>query len=165
MKSREKKRPPGVEAFLVAARKIAAKFLWPTVRFDHGDEVALVAKMDDPHFARFIWSLDARRRLLRCLAVGRIAVPARRKGAVFELCARVNEALPFGCAEYSFVDDVVVFRDSADIEWGPFEELVVGTTQRALNLATEYGPAVAETVAGKAPAEALADLRDDEGPV
>jgi hypothetical protein len=155
----EKGQLPERAEFLAEAGKIAAKFSWPTKPFDHGTEIALVAEMvSDADFERFIWSYDTRRRILRCLAVSRLAIPPKRRAACLELCARINENLPFGCAEYSFADQVIVFRDSADVEWGPFKDVLIGTTQRALNLASDYAPAIHDTLEGEKPEDAVAKV-------
>ncbi len=156
MKSSDKRQLPKPEQFLVEAARLAARFSWPNRRLDHGDEVALVANMaTDPDYERFIWSYDKRRESLRCLVVSRIKIPAKRRVAILELCSRINEGLPFGCAEYSFADDLVVFRDSADLGWGPFKQVLAATTQKVLNLATEYATTIHDTLDGEKPAEAL----------
>jgi hypothetical protein len=54
----------------------------------------------------------------------------------------------------------VVFRDSSDLEWGPFNEVLTGTTQRVLNLATDYAAAISETIEGEKPEDAVKRVVD-----
>jgi hypothetical protein len=89
------------------------------------------------------------------MLVGKQAVPPKRKSAMLELCARVNEGLPFGCLEYSFGEHILVFRDSADLDWGPTDKIVGELTSRVLNLGKRYVGAARLTLDGKDPEMAM----------
>jgi hypothetical protein len=155
-KPESKPGPPTPAAFLAAAGGLASELRWPSRALEHGDEVALVAKTEtDDSFDRFVWSYDIRRTMLRCLLASRLVVPVKRRAAILELCARINEGLPFGCAEYSFDDRIVVFRDSVDLDWGPLGPLVGNTTSRVLNTAARYAPAIRGVLKGAKPEAAL----------
>jgi len=148
---------PDPMQFLNAAGKLAEEFGWPAKSSERGSEVVLVAATNtDPSFERFVWVYDTERTALRCMLVGKQRVPAEREAAILELCARVNEALPFACLEYSFSENVLVCRDSADLDWGPLDHIVSGTTARVLNLGRRYADAIASTLKGTAPADAVA---------
>jgi hypothetical protein len=157
MTSEMKSHPPDTSAFLTEVGKLANKFAWPVRTFDREGEVVCVALTQaDPSFERFVWVYDTDRTMLRCMLVGRQKVSPRRRTAILELCARVNEALPFGCLEYSFGENVLVFRDSTDIDRGPLEQLIGGTTSRVLNLGERYGPAVQSVLKGEKPESTVA---------
>lgn len=142
--------------FLNEARRLAASFLWKTATLRRENEVACVAALPaDGIFERVVWIYDAARTAMRCLMIGRQAVPAARLDAVFELCARVNHNLPFGCLEYAFEDKVLLFRDSADLDWGPSEEIIKGATSRVLNLGKRYASAIEAVLNGAEPEAAV----------
>jgi hypothetical protein len=150
--------PPEASQLIAAAAKLAAKFGWRTRSFEREGEVVLVALTEsDETFERFVWIYDTERTALRCLLATKDKVKARRQIAILELCARINEGLPFGCVEYSFSDHVLVFRDSADLSYGPVEEIVNGTTARVLNIGQKYSKAIHATLRGDAPADTIAD--------
>src|SRR5262249_42978102 len=95
------------------------------------------------------------RTTLRCMLVSNATVPQPRQTAILELCARINEGLPFGCLEYSFSDRVLVFRDSADLDWGPLDQVISRTTSRVLNLGQKYATAIQSTLEGAIPEDAV----------
>jgi hypothetical protein len=156
MKSDTKSRGADPAAFIAEAGKLATEFGWRAKSFERDGEAVLVALTEtDPSFERCVWVYNIERMSIRCMLVGKEKVPSKRRAAAFELCARINEGLPFGCLEYSLRDDVLVFRDSADAEWGPLDKLVGGTTARVLNLGKRYGGAIHATLAGKEPEAAV----------
>ena len=153
----ETKQPPEANSFIAEVGKLAARFCWPLRTFERGDEVVCVAQLaNDPEFERFVWIYDTDRVMLRCMLVGKNKVVPGQRAVFFELCARVNEALPFGCLEYSFDEDILVFRDSTDLDWGPMDALVEGSTARVLNLAESYAAAIANVLKGVSPKDAIA---------
>jgi hypothetical protein len=150
--------PPETAQFIAAAAKLAAKFEWRTRSFEREGEAVLVALTEaDDAFERFVWIYDTERTALRCLLASKNEVKAKRQTAILELCARINEGLPFGCVEYSFSDHIIVFRDSADLTWGPLDEIVNGTTARVLNIGQKYSAAIHATLQGIAPKDAIAE--------
>ncbi len=147
---------PTVADFWNAAGNLAVSFGWPAKTSEQGNEAVVVALTpSDPMYERMIWVYDTERITLRCMLVSAQQVPAKRSSAILELCARVNEGLPFGCAEYSFGEKVVVFRDSADLGWQPVDMVVKASTARALNLGRKYAAAIRSTLAGKKPETAI----------
>lgn len=156
VKSDEPPTPPDPAQFLTEVGKLAAQFGWPVRKSERGSEVVLVALTEtDPAFHRFVWVYDTERTALRCMLVGKEVVAPQKEPAILELCARVNQGLPFGCLEYSFDDRVLVFRDSVDLDWGPVDRLIGSTTARVLNLGKRYAPAIRATLAGGKPADAV----------
>jgi hypothetical protein len=148
--------PPNATEFLAAAGKLTTTFAWPSRTFEQDGEVVLVGlTKTDPSFERFVWVYDTSRTTLRCMLVSKEVVPIRRQAAILELCARVNEGLPFGCLEYSFGDHVLVFRDAADLDWGPLEKVIEGTTARVLNLGRRYAVAIRAALEGEKPKDAV----------
>ncbi len=148
--------PPNPAIFLKEAVGLATHFGWQTRTFEREQETVCVAAIPgDPSFNRFVWVYDAERAMLRCMMVAKQEVPQRREGAILELCARVNEGLPFGCLEYSFGDRVLVFRDSADLDWGPVNKVIGGVTARVLNLGQRYAGAIRSTLDGERPEDAV----------
>ena len=139
---------PSVADFWNAAGGLAAEFGWPAKTSESGREAVTVALTpSDPLYERMIWIYDTERITLRCLLVSAQTVPAKRCVAILELCARINEGLPFGCAEYSFGEKVVVFRDSADLGWQAVDEVVKSCTARSLNLGRKYADSIRSTLA------------------
>ncbi|MBO2011553.1 hypothetical protein [Hymenobacter negativus] len=156
MKTDEQLKKPEAEAFLAEARKLAEKFAWTHQDMKRKKEVVLVARIDaDDSFERFVWIYDTHRTMLKCMLVGRVTIPVRKLGAVLKLCALVNEGLPFGCLEYSFGERILVFRDSADMGWGPLAQVVVDVTERTLNLGRRYADAIQAVLEGTNPQEAV----------
>jgi hypothetical protein len=156
------KNDPSAADFLAEAGKLATKFGWPAQTLERpGEVVCVAATKSDAAFARFVWVYDTERTALRCLLVGQQTIPAGRRTAIFELCARVNEGLPFGCLEYSFSDKVLVFRDSADLDWAPLRQIVEGVTARVLNLGRRYSSAIKATLDGEMPEDAVATAEAD----
>ena len=143
-------------AFLTHASRIATDFGWKTATFEREDEAVCVAAIpDDDMYDRLVWVFDSGRNMLRCMVISRPEVPAPRLPAVFELCARVNQGLPFGCLEYAFGDRLLVFRDSTDLDWGPPDLVIKGTTSRVLNLGKRYAMAIKAVLEGEAPDAAV----------
>lgn len=157
MNPKTKSKAPRPDAFIDAAGKLAKKFGWSSTSFERDGEAVLVALTEtDPAFERFIWIYNLERMSLKCMLVSNQEVPAKRLSAIFELCARVNEALPFGCLEYSFEDRVLVFRDSSDLDTcGPLDQVVSDTTLRVLNLGRRYAAAIEDTLKGDKPEDAV----------
>jgi len=148
---------PAAADFIAVAGALAERFGWPMRTSEHGNESVCVARVEgDPAFERIVWVYDLERVTLRCMLVGASQVPAPLVPAVFELCARVNQGLPFGCLEFAFDDAVLVFRDSCDLDWGPLEQLVDGTTARVLNLGERYAVAIDEVLRGVSVVDAVA---------
>ncbi len=150
------KNSPTSDQFLIEVNKLAIKFNWPTRSFERGSETVLVALIEtDVTFERFVWVYDTERITLRCMLVGKVAIEVKEQTAFLELCARINEGLPFGCLEYSFVDRIFVFRDSADLDWGPLDKIIGGTTSRVLDLGQKYASAIKDTLQGEKPEKAV----------
>jgi hypothetical protein len=148
-----------VSEFFNEAGKLAAEFGWPAKTTERGPEKMLVAlTKTDPSFERILWVYDTERTTMRCALVGNDKVPEQKEPAILELCARVNEGLPFGCLEYSFSQRVLVVRDSADLEWGPLDTIVGSTTSRVLNLGKKYSGAIRATLNGDKPADAVENV-------
>ena len=157
MKTDEQLKKPDGADFLSEARQLADKFAWTHQNMKRKKEVVLVARIDaDESFERFVWVYDTNRVMLKCMLVGRATIPVRKLGVVLKLCALVNEGLPFGCLEYSFGEQILVFRDSADMGWGPLAQVVVDVTERTLNLGRCYAAAIQAVLGGAEPAEAVA---------
>ena len=78
-----------------------------------------------------------------------------REAAVLELCARINDGLVFGCAEYSFDDRALVFRDSIQLAYGDMRDLLTNVSARLLDLGSRYLPAIRATLAGTSAIEAM----------
>jgi hypothetical protein len=150
--------------FIAAAGKLATKFAWRARSFEREGEVVLVALTEsDISFERFVWIYDIERGALRCLLASKEQVPSKRQLAILELCARVNEGLPFGCLEYSFSDHILVFRDSADLHWERLDEIINDTTARVLNLGHKYATAIHATLQGGKPKDVIADAEAAPG--
>jgi hypothetical protein len=148
---------PDAKTFLAAADELAASLGWRLRSFQRDDEVvALVALDHDPSFEQMIWVYDTRRAFVRCLLASRGSVPKEREAAILELCARINDGLVFGCAEYSFADRTLVFRDSFQLGWGKLPDLLTDVTARLLDLGSRHSPAVRATLAGTAASDAIA---------
>lgn len=162
-KNEQKPNPPTAEEFTQEAGKLSTSFGWPTKTFERDEEAVVVALTDtDPTFERFVWVYNLERTTLKCMLVSKEKIPEKRQAAVFELCARINEALPFGCLEYSFGDEVLVFRDSCDLDYGPLETMVTGTTARVLNLGRRYESAITATLKGEKPEVAVEQAESAE---
>ena len=147
--------------FIAAAAKLATKFAWRTRSFEREGEVVLVALTEtDVSFERFIWIYDTERTALRCLLASKENVPSKRQQAILELCARVNEGLPFGCLEFSFSDHILVFRDSSDLYWDHLDEVLNDTTARVLNLGRKYAESIHATLQGEKPNDAIAAVEE-----
>src|SRR5580765_5638365 len=94
---------PSQEQFLDALGELTKSLGWELQHFMRDQElVALVPTENDPSFEQFIWVYDTVGVFVRCLLVSRRVVPPERETAILELCARINDGLNFGCAEYSF---------------------------------------------------------------
>jgi hypothetical protein len=157
MKSNNKSQAPKASAFISAAGKLATKFGWHAKTFERDGEAVVVALTEtDPGFERFIWVYNFERVSVKCMLVSNGEIPAKRQGAILELCARVNEGLPFGCLEYSFSDRALVFRDGSDLDTcGPLDEVVSDTTLRVLNLGRRYAVAIEAILKGDKPEAAV----------
>ena len=146
------------ERFAAVAESIADEFGWQSIPFERDQETGRIATItDDRDFERVIWVHDIEREMVRCLVFGKLVTPQPRRQAMFELCARINFGLPFGCLEYVFADDVLMFRDSADFAAKNAELAVKSVTLRALNLGKRYASAIAAVIAGTTPEQAASD--------
>lgn len=158
---------PTPEHFLAAARELAKRLGWPTQLLPNQSESTLVARLhDDPRFDGVVWAFDSETQWVRCLLLSKDVVPAARKPAVLELCARINEGLPAGCAEYNFRDQVVVFRDSVILDTEDTLTALTEVTGRTLQLGAHYADAVLNTVQGAHPEAAITqtEAKADPGP-
>lgn len=144
------------DAFLATVREVAAPFGWRVRSFTRDEEVVALATLDnDLLFEQVLWINVAKEKYVRCLLVTRGSVPEARKDAILELCARINDGLIFGCAEYSFEEGIFVFRDAITLECGKLSELLSLVTARLLDLGSRYSAAIQTTLAGMSPEEAL----------
>ena len=141
---------PSDEQFLEAVGELIRPMGWQLQHLMREHEVvALVPAENDPSFEQFIWIYDSNAISLRCLLVHRTVVPPEREPAILELCARINDRLNFGCAEYSFDDQTVNFRNSADLRTcSPLQQVINDATSRVLSLGKRYAGAIAETLEG-----------------
>jgi len=156
MKTDHKFHPPQSATFIAEAGKLATEFGWRAKTFERDGEAVLVALAEtDPFFERFVWIYNLERVSLRCMLVSKETVPKKRLASILQLCARINEGLPFGCLEYSFSDRVLVFRDSIDLDCGPLDKVIGGVTARVLNLGRRYGIAIEATLKGEKPEDAV----------
>ncbi len=148
------------EQFQEALTALAASLGWSVRSFRRDEErVGLAALEQDPAFEQVLWIYDPRSDSLRCLVVVRAPIPPHREREIVELCARINDGLIFGCAEYGFAEQVVVFRDSVPVG-APWPQLLQDLTGRLLRLAAHYWPAVAETIAGAEASQAMARVQE-----
>jgi hypothetical protein len=146
------------DKFLLEVNKLASQFAWPARSLHRGTEVALVAlTQNDDAFERFVWVYDSERNMLKGMLVYKEPIPSKSLNAILELCARINEGLPFGCLEYSFGERALVFRDSIDLDWSPLDKAVGATTSRVLNLGRRYAEAIRLTLQGKKPEFAVVE--------
>jgi hypothetical protein len=148
--------PPDKDGFLAAVGEFAASLGWRVRSFTRDEElVAVVALEGDPSFEQALWIYDTSRAFVRCLLVHRGAVPVDREPAIVELCARINDGLVFGCAEYSFADRALAFRESFQLGFGDIAECVTAASTRLLQLGSRYSPAVRAALAGRSAEDAM----------
>ncbi|HKO99537.1 MAG TPA: hypothetical protein VJU86_21225 [Pyrinomonadaceae bacterium] len=163
MKTPKKSKPPTAEAFIQEAGSLATEFGWRAKTSERENEAVVVALTEsEPTFERFVWVYNFERASVRCMLVSKEKVAEKRQTAILELCARVNEALPFGCLEYSFSDRVLVFRDATDVECGPLKQVIIDTTSRVINLGRRYDSAITSTLAGEQPEVAVKNAESSE---
>ena|SRR6185436_13787274 len=157
MTSEQQDSAPSNEQFLDAVGELTKPLGWQLQHFMRDQElVALAPTESDPSFEQFIWVYDTAGGFFRCLLVSRTVVPPEREPAILELCARMNDGLNFGCAEYSFDDKAIVFRNSVDIRTcSPLAQVVNDATSRVLSLGRRYANAIAETLEGSNPKDAV----------
>jgi len=149
------------DGFLSVLRDLAASLAWQLRSFEREEElIALVALDHDPSYEQVLWVYDRSRGFVRCLLVRRGSVPPEREADIIELCAHINDGLAFGCAEYSFDDRTLVFRDSFQLSHCKLQDTLVDITSRLLNLGSRYSPAVRATLAGKSAAEAIKHISE-----
>lgn len=147
---------PDGDKFLAAADELAVSFGWQLHSFKRDEEIiGLVSLKKDPSFEQILWVYDPIRAFLLCLLVSRAVVPEERESAVIELCARINNGLLSGCLEFSFTDRTLIFRDSAELKYGPVDLVLSSTSSRLLSLGSRYASAIRDTLAGSSPAEAV----------
>lgn len=139
-----------VVATAEAIRGLAHEFGWAVAQRAVNAETVLLSPLEgDPPFTRFVWVIDGGRSMLRCLFV---TAPIWEGDAVpkaLRLAALVNHGLPFGCLEYNFAEDVLVFRDAIDLDWGEPGALVSTVTSRVLQLGRRYRTAVQAVYDGR----------------
>jgi hypothetical protein len=149
--------PPDRDAFLAAAGELASSFGWRLRSFERDEELIALAALDhDPSFEQILWVYDTERASVRCILVVRAPVPAEREGAIVELCARINDGLVFGCAEYSFSERRLALRDSVQLGNGAIADQLTSASARLLDLGSRYAPAVRAALGGASAAEAAA---------
>jgi hypothetical protein len=147
---------PDAEGFFAATNEFAAGLGWQLRSFTRDSElVALVALDWDPSFEEIIWAYDTERAFARCLLVCRAAVPTEREIAIIELCARINDGLYSGCAEYSFGERTLCFRDTIQLGSADMRGMVRAVSERVIGLGSRYAPVIQATLDGLAPAEAI----------
>jgi len=140
---------PSVSDFIHEVGNLVSQFSWPMKHFQRESETVCVALTEqDEVFERIVWVYNTEQMTLRCLLVGENKIDQDRRAEIYELCSRVNDSLPFGCMEYSFEEDVIVFRDSADLELGPLKQLLESTTAKVLNLGDLYSGAMKQVLGG-----------------
>jgi hypothetical protein len=148
--------------FLGALEPLAESLGWQLQGFTRGDELVVIAALGgDPSFEQVVWISGTSGETLRCLLVSRAPIPRESREPILELCARINEGLVFGCAEYAFEEAAVVFRDAADLRGGSVEQLAPDTTARLLGLGSRYVPAVEAVLAGASPRDAVENAEAD----
>jgi hypothetical protein len=154
---------PTNEQILNALRELTASLDWDVQSFMRDQEFIAVVGLDtDPRFEELLWVYDTEGAFLRCLLVSRETVPPEREAAVVELCARINDRLSFGCAEYSFEDHTIIFRNTVDLRTcGPLDTVLGACTSRALSLGRRYAAAVVNTLDGDSPKDAVAAAEAD----
>lgn len=155
--------PPASDerGFLAATGDFVSEFGWRLHTFRREEElIALVVLDQESEFEHLLWAYDTTRAFIRCLLVGRNRVPVAREPAILELCARINDGLAFGCAEYSFSDRVIVFRDSFRLSYGKLSDLLPRVSASVMRLGGQYSPAIRATLAGMVPVDAI-DLSED----
>lgn len=145
------------EQFLNAVREFAEPLGWTARSFEREEElIAFVELTNDPAFERVAWVYSASKEIVRCLLMVRDEVPAERREAAIELCARINDGLFFGCLEYGFKERTLTFRDSFPMSAGTVAALLPECSARILGLGAHFSPAVRATLAGIAPERAMA---------
>jgi hypothetical protein len=159
MTSKKEASTPDKEQFLAAVAECTAPFGWQLQSFTRDEEfIVLVALENDPSFEQIIWVYNMDHISVRCLLLSRAVVPPERKDSIFELCARINDGLTFGCLEYSFSDVALIFRQSADLDaCGSLEHVLRETTARVLDLGHRYRVAIDATLAGESAEQAIAE--------
>ncbi|WP_124602041.1 YbjN domain-containing protein [Burkholderia sp. Bp8963] len=164
MRSIDEATAPDPESVIATLDELVTSLGWRLHAFNRDDEsVGLVSLGHDPFFEQIIWIYDTKRALVRCLLVGRERIPANREAIIFELCARINDGLIFGCAEYSFSDCALVFRDTAPVGAGNLKEILTDLSGRVLNLGARYRPVIAAALAGSSAIEAMTYENSSEG--
>jgi hypothetical protein len=152
--------------FLAAVGQLITPLGWQLRSFEREGEVIALAALDhDPAFEQMLWIYCPDRRYVRCLLVARGTVPAEREPAVVELCARINDGLVFGCAEYSFSDQAFVLRDSFETGKNSWDDELTPRTARLLELGSHYSPALQAVLGGTSAAEAIRRLEHGRGSI
>jgi hypothetical protein len=154
---------PDNEEFLNALRELTSPLDWEVQSFTRDHElIAIVGLDNDPRFEQVLWVYDTEGLFVRCLLVSRAEVPPESEPAIMELCARINDRLSFGCAEYSFDDQTIIFRNSLDLRTcGPLERVMSDATSRVLSLGRRYAPAITAVLDGGNPKDAVAAIESD----
>ncbi|HYW71713.1 MAG TPA: YbjN domain-containing protein [Pyrinomonadaceae bacterium] len=157
MDSNNKTPAPDTRQFLNAVAECTAPFGWQLQSFTRDEEfIVVVALENDPSFEQVVWLYNTEHVSVRCLLVSRAEVPAERRHSIFELCARVNDGLTFGCLEYSFSDAALMFRESADLDaCGPLAQVIHEISARVLDLGRRYRDAIEATLKGEPPEQAI----------
>jgi hypothetical protein len=152
------------DGFIAALNELIAPLGWDLHSFRREEEmVGLVALQRDPFCERIIWVYDTKRSFVRCLAFGRGTVPAEREAAIIELCARINDGLIFGCAEYGFANRTFAFRDSVPVVGhSELKDALSDLTGRLLKLGARNWPAIAAVLGGASATEAIAHAHNPQ---
>lgn len=151
----------GAQEFLTAIGKLITPLCWQLRSFEReGEVIALAVLGEDPAFEQMLWVYCPDRGYVRCLLAARGTVPVEREPVVVELCARINDGLVFGCAEYSFSEQVFMLRDSFDTGKNDWDDELTSRTARLLKLGEHYSPALQAVLGGRSAAEAIQRLED-----
>lgn len=152
------------QEFLTAVERLIAPLDWELRSFTRdGEVIALAALNHDPTFEQMLWVYCPDREYVRCLLVARGSVSSELEPAVIELCARINDGLIFGCAEYSFSDQAFTFRDSLETDRNTWHEELKTRTARLLELGSHFAPAWRDVLCGKSAGEAMQRLELGQG--
>lgn len=147
------------QEFLTAVGRLIAPLDWELRSFTRdGEVIALAALNHDPTFEQMLWVYCPDRDYVRCLLVARGTIASELEPAVIELCARINDGLIFGCAEYSFSDQAFAFRDSLETDRNTWNEELKTRTARLLELGSHFAPAWRDVMSGRSAGEALQRL-------
>ena len=156
------KTDPVARNFLAAVEQLIKPLGWRMHSFAREGEVIALAALDhDPAFEQMLWVFSPDRGYVRCLLVARGVVTAEREPAVIELCARINDGLVFGCAEYSFTDQAFMLREAFEAGKNSWDSELTPRAARLLELGSHYAPALQAVLGGASAAESLRRLEKE----